>query len=186
LTDSRSAIAYFYCDGNDSRKQDTRYILGNFVRQLLPKWYTLSGQENSMVRQIYEKHKDKGLNSKSVLQDLEDSLKTMASAFSHVYLVIDGVDEIAERDYILSFFNGHRRSDKLHLLVASRPLPDIEKRLCGTLRLDIEANCVLEDIETYIQWRLRNDQKFKRINSSLKETIQDRLIAQCAGMLVSL
>jgi hypothetical protein len=137
------------------------------------------------VRLIYEKHKDRGLKFKLVLQDLEDSLETMASAFSHVYLVIDGVDEIAERQYILSFFNSHRRSDKFHLLVASRPLLDIEKHLCGTLRLNIEANSVLEDIETYIQWRLYNDQKFKRIKSSLKKTIQDRLIAQCAGMLVS-
>jgi hypothetical protein len=97
--------------------KDIRYILGSFVRQLLPKWYALSGQEDSLVRLIYEKHKDRGLKFKLVLQDLEDSLETMASAFSHVYLVIDGVDEIAERQYILSFFNSHRRSDKFQLRV---------------------------------------------------------------------
>lgn len=107
------------------------------------------------------------------------------SAFSRVYLVIDGVDEIAERQHILEFINRHLRSVNFHLLVASRPLHDIEKHLYGTLQLNIEANLILEDIKTYIHWRLYNDQKFKRINASLKTTIQDRLISQCAGMLVS-
>ena len=145
----------------------------------------MSAKGNSGAQQLYEKHKDRGLKSKLLLQDLEDTLEKMMSAFSRVYLVIDGVDEIAERQHILEFINRHLRSVNFHLLVASRPLHDIEKHLYDTLQLNIEANLILEDIKTYIQWRLYNDQKFKRIKASLKTTIQDRLISQCAGMLVS-
>ena len=185
VTDSRSALAYFYCDGNDSRKQDSRYILGSFVRQLLPKSSVLSEEGTGVAQKLHETHKDRGLNHKLLLQDLEHCVQKMMSVFSRVYLVIDGIDEIAERQHILSFINSLQRSVKVHLLVACRPLLDIEKHLCNTLRLNIEANLVLEDIETYIQWRLNNDQKFKRIKPSLKKTIYDRLTAQCMGMLSS-
>lgn len=182
VTDSRSALVYFYCDGNDSQKQDSRYILGSFVRQLLSKSSVLSEERTSVARRLHETHKDRGPNLK-LLQDLEHSVLKMMSGFSRIYLVIDGVDEIVERQHILSFIKSIQRSVNVHLLVVSRPLRDIEKQLSSTLRLNIEANLLLEDIQTYIQWRLNNDQKFKRIKPSLKKTIYDRLTVQCMGML---
>ena len=184
VTDSRSALAYFYCDGNDSRKQDLRYILGSFIRQLLPKWSALSEDGTSVAQRLHETHKDRGINP-NFLRDLEHSVQKMISIFSRVYLVIDGMDEIAERQHILSFVNSLQRSVNVHLLVVSRPLHDIEKQLSSTLRLNIEANLCLKDIQTYIQWRLNHDQKLKRIKPSLKKTIHDRLVAQSMGMLSS-
>jgi len=182
--DGRSALAYFYCDGNDSRKQDLRYILGSFIRQLLPKWSALSENGTNVAQSLHETYKDRGINP-NFLRDLEDGVQKMISIFSRVYLVIDGIDEIAERQHILSFINSLQRSVNVHLLVVSRPLWDIETELRSTLRLNIEANLFVKDIETYIQWRLNDDQQFKRIKPSLKTTIQDRLSAQCMGMLSS-
>jgi len=109
-------------------------------------------------------------------------IESIVKTLSQVYIVIDGIDEIAEREHFLAFVHRVRRLDNLNIIIVSRPLQDIENGLSQVMKLEIETGMINEDIHTYIELRLRDDPKLRSIKSPLKAEIEIKLFSQTDGM----
>jgi hypothetical protein len=186
-TNNTSVLAYFYCDGNTPETQDVRYVLGGLLRQLLPAWEKLQpgtkGTSN-LAEPMYEKYRELK-SAPSLLRELQETLEKVVCAFEQVYILIDGLDEITEREHILALSKRLVAYPfSLNIIVVSRPIKDIESAFSGFDHLEIEQKEVCDDIKTYVQRRLNNDASFKSINSALKGQIQETLIAESAGMFL--
>lgn len=179
-----SSVAYFYCNGNVPEKQDVRFILGSILRQLLPKWVKVDGStESSRIYSLYKKHRTLK-STYSLVRDLEDMVKSAANVFSTVYLLIDGLDEMTEREEIVSVALRLSSSRIFNVLFVSRPVQDLEKRFSNALKLRIGSGQVSGDIKTYVKWRLKTDPKLCSIEPLLKGEIENKLMKQSDGMFV--
>jgi hypothetical protein len=106
----------------------------------------------------------------------------ISAIFSSIYLVIDGIDEITDRQHILAVISRLPSLHKFNLLIMGRLRPDIAKAMVGTLHLEININMIQDDIGTYIKWRMSNDQQLVSITPTLKVYIEKTLFVQSAGM----
>src|SRR5215472_2154835 len=100
----------------------------------------------------------------------------MIAHFDHVYIVLDALDECKseEQTALLDFVETivAQKLGRLHLLITSRRLPNIEEALTplvnGQISLEVAIN---EDIRIYIRDTLKNDRFLKRFKETEKEMI---------------
>jgi hypothetical protein len=109
------------------------------------------------------------------------TLKAIASSYTQVYIILDGLDECLNRDPLLETLST-LETDKLNVLVTSRTEKDIEESFEGKARVGFDQKSVQYDIQTHIGWMLENRKKLKNIKPELKETIRSRLAEKSAGM----
>jgi ankyrin repeat domain-containing protein 50 len=168
--DSSLGLAFFYCDGNYSEKQDRRYILGSIARQLLP-------PASHLFEQL------KALRNRGSLRPdiLVATIERIASSYRHVYIVIDGLDECANRESLLDILST-LEIENVNLFVTSRCEKDIELAFEGKESLEVDQECIQIDIEAHIQWILDNNKKLQRIKPDFKAEIKQQLAKKSAGM----
>src|SRR5947207_592302 len=73
----------------------------------------------------------------TVLQQFARMIERIVKIVSQLYIVIDDIDEIAERERFLAFVHRVRRLDNLNIIIVSRPLQDIENGLSHVMKLEI-------------------------------------------------
>ncbi|TVY35584.1 hypothetical protein LSUB1_G005613 [Lachnellula subtilissima] len=179
------ALAYFYFDFSDSEKQKLSNLLSSLLAQLCSKAACLP-------EQMTEWYKKCGHNQHSAsVKELSDALSMMMSEFDdQVFLVIDALDEFArigERGELLTLLEDiHSWSlPKVHLIVTSRPEPDINAVLMPLSKLEaisIQGSQVQSDISLHIRSQLAEDPKLKKWPSEVKEDIEKALSARAGGM----
>lgn len=107
------------------------------------------------VKNLWDTHGRKG--SEPGFAAISDALQSLLSSISgEIYLVLDALDECPqdgetkERKIVLSLLNDlfKRQSSKIHILVTSRPLNDIEKGLPSFTRIDLQEQ-LAKDVETF-------------------------------------
>jgi hypothetical protein len=176
-------LAYFYCNSNFSQKDSTRDILGSILKQVLPQWSSYTGSPPlGFVLPLYEKYLEFN-DGPELVQAFADILDRVATSLFCIYVVIDGLDEIVDRRQLLSVLKRlSAQSQKLRLLLVSRPEKDIERSFAGKNRLDIYEDCVEADIAAYIHWKMDYDEKLSPIKPSLKQEIKFQLLSQSGGM----
>ena len=177
-------IAYIYCDYKDQLNQTTPRLLSSIARQLFEQRPALLPQ----VKDFRKKHRDS--NTRPTLKDYSELLSSMVRQFSQVYLMVDALDECAEVDgerntkrhlFVNELKQLQSSTDRsLHLLITSRPLPDIEQDLRDALKLEIRASN--DDITAYVKWKISHSRKLTRYtdeDSTLEQEITDSLLEKC-------
>lgn len=183
-------ITYIYCDYKDQLNQTAPRLLSSITRQLLEQRSDLL----PMVKDFQKKYTDS--NPRPTLKDHSELLSSMVQQFSQVYLMVDALDECAKVDDERntnrhSFVNELKQlqssTDRpLHLLITSRPLPEIEQDLEGAAKLEIRASN--DDITAYINWKISDSEMltlYTNEDSTLKKEINDSLLKKCHDMYVS-
>lgn len=103
-----------------------------------------------------------------------------------VYIMIDALDECAQRDVLLTLMKQmvDWKLEKLHILATSRNERDIEDSLQSivTGQFSIQDEIVDADIRVHVRERLQHDSKLKRWPLKVREEIEDRLISGSNGM----
>jgi hypothetical protein len=122
------------------------------------------------------------------VKSLQSTLLSSLDEFGAAYIVIDSLDECAERKDLLKWIKGMTswRNGKLHLLATGRPEEEIAKSLrildpdhvCMTLEL------VTPDIENYIDNIIQVEEGFDRWNDEVKANIKSILLESASGMCV--
>ena len=145
----------------------------------------VGSDEASIVVPLFEKYRDLK-STPSLLKGLQGAIESVTTMFSRMYLVIDGIDEVEDRQDILSFGLQLQSSHKVNVLIVSRPRVDLEKGLSEALRLEIDMDLNHDDVAIYINWRLNNDPTLVSIKPLLKKEIEEKLLIQSGGMYESL
>jgi hypothetical protein len=115
-------------------------------------------------------------------QAFVSALRRIALLFSRIFLVLDGLDEIAQREELLTALNTFSTSANINLLVVSRLERDIENHFHEIPHLAIPEDMVHDDISSYVTYQFEHDSKLRTLKSSLKDDIKYRLLLQSGGM----
>jgi ankyrin repeat domain-containing protein 50 len=178
------ALAYFYFDFNDPEKQKTSNLVSSLLAQLCNKLDDLPEQLKMLYKDCI-----KG-QQRAATDKLNAMLSLVVKDLEDVFIVIDALDEcakIGERGELLTLIKDiHAWSlSKVHLLLTSRPEPDIKAvlmPLVGSQAIPIQGSEVDSDINLHIRSQLLTDPKLKKWPNEVRKEIENALTARASGM----
>ncbi|KAM3087481.1 hypothetical protein ACMFMG_001567 [Clarireedia jacksonii] len=173
----KTAIAYFYFDFNG-------YIT-SMLKSLIAQLSVQSGGLSTPLKDLYNNYGKKASSSptdEALLQAFHDILLS----FHNVYIIFDALDEASRNDELLSFITKVQgwQYQRLHLLVTSRQLPEIEDTLSDivTGKICLQNSEIRHDIEYYVMDILANDKTMSKWPRKLRMEIQNKLVYEGDGM----
>jgi len=183
-----AAIAYFYFDFADLRKQRPSNSVSSLITQLCRRVSKLPED----LRDLY-----KGCNNgnrQPTLRELSALFTTFAKhdIIADIYIVVDALDECPQdenngRKELLELISTMLAlpTSNLHVLVTSRPEIDIKEALEALrpiLSIPLQGAGVDADIRLHIESQLAADVKFKSWSHEIKSEIREVLTAGAKGM----
>lgn len=174
-------VGYFYFDFNETEKRSSKKAIRSLLVQLAHQQGRLQTLE-----QLYQKCEN---GQQQPGEDVIRSLLKDTLVFTgHKYIILDALDECADREDFMTFIgklvDSHMES--LHIMITSRREKDIEDQL-GSLadyKINIQSAVVDEDIRVYVYHRLATDSKMKKWSKDVQTTIIAALMEKADGMYV--
>jgi hypothetical protein len=183
-TDQSSAFAYFFFDGKDGQKGSQ--TVGSLVRSLIRQFSTAYGGVPTVLTKLYHSCHDGG--AQPSVESLQATLLLILEAFNDVYIVLDALDECAEREDVLKWIIKTTcwRQDKLHLLATSRPEEEIARhlQLLDPNHVNINQDLVSRDIERYIDSILYDKDSIVQWGDEINVNIKNTVLKSAEGMYV--
>ncbi|KAL9134056.1 MAG: hypothetical protein Q9175_004768 [Cornicularia normoerica] len=177
-----SAVLYFYFDFNDAEKQRHEKMIRSLICQL-SMYCAVSVLQNLHSSCLSGRRQP-------TWEVLLNTLRQMTASLEDIYIILDALDECAERDELLTDLEEivSWEDANLHVLTTSRRKKDIEEAL--TLlsdernRIGIQSALVNADIRTYTHDRLQIDRKLRRWlkRPEVQLEIEDTLMKKADGM----
>ena len=175
------ACAYFFFDGRDG--QTGLRTVESLIRSLIGQISTSYKGLPATLTKLYHSCLDG--DSQPSVKSLQDALFLILEAFSDVYIILDALDECAEREDLLKWITEmiSWRKGKLHLLATTRPEDDISKhlRFLDPNHVCVKSDLVACDVARYIDHVLETE---KLWTNEVKATIKSTLLENTKGMYV--
>jgi hypothetical protein len=181
-TNESSAFAYFFFDGKDGQKGSQ--TVESLIRSLITQFSTPYGGVPAVLTKLY--HSCHSGRAQPSVESLQATLLLILDAFNDAYIVLDALDECAERKAVLKWIKQITswRKSKLHLLATSRPEEYIAKnlRLLDPDHVNIKQELVSRDIKSYIDRILYGEDSFKKWDDKIKANIKNTVLKSAGGM----
>ncbi|KAF7970452.1 hypothetical protein HWV62_23897 [Athelia sp. TMB] len=172
--------AYFFFDGTSAQSKLAKHesLVRSIIMQLSDQ---VDGIPPALVNLYHGEHNGR---SQPLLASLENTLLQILQLFRAAYIVIDALDECDDRPKLLRWINSvtSQSSGLLHLMVTSRPEPDIKDRLRPHRNLrevDVADRRGSDDICRYIDASLS---EVKAWTESQKELVRIALVNGAHGV----
>ena len=177
---------YFYFDFNDARKQDPELMLRSLLSQLLQASSKVPDSIKALCSACGDGQQQPPLHS--LLQVTSEMMQN----FTHVYIVLDALDECTKRQDLMDMLEiaATWQHTNMRLLVTSRKERDIESSLQSYISIEdsisLQNDIVDEDIHRYILQRLSGDKALAKWNkdAALRQEIEATLMQGARGMYV--
>ncbi|KAF7978585.1 hypothetical protein HWV62_45298 [Athelia sp. TMB] len=172
--------AYFFFDGTSAQSKLANHE--SMVRSIIMQLADLVDGIPPELVALYEgEHSGR---SQPLLASLENTLLRIVQSLSAVYIVIDALDECDDRPKLLRWIDTvtSQTSSLLHLMVTSRPEPDIKDRLrplCNMCEVDVADRRGSHDIRRYIDAILSEVHAW---TESQKELVRTALVNGARGV----
>ena len=184
--DISTVAAYFYFDFNDTQKQDPELMLRSLLCQLLRRSPTIAKGVDALFSSC-----DNGQRQPS-LHALLEVIPQVMHQFTHVYIVLDALDECTQRSDLMDMLAtvAEWQLDNIHLLMTSRKERDIESCLESYVdeeqTICLQRDVVDKDIQRYVQQRLTDDKTLTKWNkdAAVRQEIEAALMHGACGMYV--
>jgi hypothetical protein len=184
--DTCMVTAYFYFDFNDIQKQDPVLMLRSLLCQLLQRSVVLPKDIDALFSSC-----DDGQRQPS-LPALLEVIRQAIQGFACVYVVLDALDECTQRLELMDVLKTvvGWQLDNLHLLITGRKERHIESSLENYIKeedtLCLQRDVVDQDVQRYVQQRLRNDKGLAKWNkdAAVREEIEAAIMSGARGMCV--
>jgi recombinational DNA repair protein (RecF pathway) len=183
---TRRVTVYFYFDFKDVQKQDPELMLRSLLSQLL--------QHAGMIPQDLEALFSANSDGQQppLLHALLEIVPQLMRQFTHVYIVLDALDECTQRPELMDMLEtvAGWRLEIVHLLMTSRKERDIEMSLKSYIGKDdtvcLQRDVVDEDISRYVRQRLQDDNGLVKWNKNadIRQEIETALTQGAHGMYV--
>ncbi|RII22710.1 hypothetical protein CUC08_Gglean013428 [Alternaria sp. MG1] len=182
--DTNIVTAYFYFDFNDIQKQDPELMLRSLLCQLVQRSVVIPKGVDALFSSC--ENGQRKPSSHALLQVIKEA----AQEFTHVYVVLDALDECAQRLELMDMLEAvaEWQLDNLHLLMTSRKERDIERSLEEYIREEdavcLQRDVVDQDIQRYVQQRLCVDKGLAKWNNNavVRQEIEAALMGGARGM----
>ena len=181
------ALAYFYCDRNESARQDPELILSSFTRQLS---LSRNGDaiQHSLVQLYYQKRKTGFASGKLKIEESRDILLQLVRTYPQTTLVLDALDECHKetRTQLVDILDTlvTQSPKPVKIFISSRPDQDIKHRFWRGPNVHIKATDNRDDIAKFVNDKLNNSPEYwqNSINRDLKREICETLVDKSEGM----
>ncbi|KAF7972864.1 hypothetical protein HWV62_16906 [Athelia sp. TMB] len=176
--------AYFFFDG--TRAQPEALTYDTLIRSIITQLSDRSGDKiPDALADMYDAC-DAG-HRQPLETQLENTLARILETFDSTYIVIDSLDECMEKADVLQWIRAltSESSGKLHLMLTSRPEPEIERGLASLSNLQkvlVRDPSTRDDIVIYLTARLQSAEMDKW-DESEKNMIQTAFVDGSDGML---
>jgi hypothetical protein len=180
-----SATAYFFFDGRDSQKDFQLHH--KLIRSLI--WQFSLKCEGTVPKVLVDLYTRCGNgHQEPTLGDLQNTLERILHGFSLTFIILDALDECAEREKILNwiptFILQKDINLGLHLIVTSRPEQEIKEKFKSYHYLDLVEESENHDLVTYVDYQLQNDSDLQKWDCETQEQMKLKLMEQADGMYV--
>jgi hypothetical protein len=169
-TSSDVLAIHFFCDFSAQNEHTTVNILRSLVRQIIERGgENILGKLKALVDQT------------NTPQNAADITKMIATAglSQPIYLVLDAVDEMKDSTTLLNCCLDLAQSG-IQVLVTSRKLPHIEKKMSAASQLEISGSA--DDMKLYIRKRLQESDFEDEIAQD--DAIIERMVSKSGGLYV--
>ncbi|KAJ7587260.1 hypothetical protein C8J56DRAFT_861563, partial [Mycena floridula] len=179
------AILYIYCNYTQQSDQTPTQLLGSLLKQLVQHRPSISNHLLTLHTTCSSQQ------AFPTVPELITALKTEASLYSHIHIIVDALDECSESNQARKlFFPSHFQGlwslpDHVHFLITSRDILSLSQEFDSIQRMPIQAHD--EDLETYIRDRITTDIKLKRLvkeDLTLVAEIIEQVILKATGMFL--
>jgi hypothetical protein len=164
------------------RKQHPESLIRSLITQLSAQ----SAETPEALQTLYSCYQDG--QQQLYYDNLVETLQSMLRGFPEIYIILDALDECADREQLLGLIQkvNEWKMGKIHILVTSWKEKDIEEALMPLItdQICIEGTQVNSDIQLYIHERLQNDPKLKlkKWSEKVREEIEKTLMSGAHGM----
>jgi Cdc6-like AAA superfamily ATPase len=186
--DPGRVTAYFFFDFNNAQKQDPEMMVRSLLCQLSQQSIKIPASLDTLFSSCENGQRQPSTDA------LMNALKLMTQEFPQIYIVLDALDECAQRVELMEMFGtimGWKLTN-LHLVVTSRREHDIESSLEEFLddqnRICLQSAVVDKDIQRYVRQRLSTDKRLRKWEKDASTTrqIETVLMSGAKGMYVCL
>ncbi|KAJ7872181.1 ankyrin repeat-containing domain protein [Mycena olivaceomarginata] len=173
---SGTAVAYFYFDFRDNKRQLVEIMLRTIILQLSAQ----SLHPYAVLHQQYESSKGQTLPTYPHLLEVLDKL---LSEFGRTYIVLDALDECTEDDILVQFISRLRQwtTTPLHLLVTSQPRQFYTNALASVTKVTLELESTERDIKLFVSHELRSQRYLEHVSQRAEE-ITPKVVKKSNGM----
>ena len=120
------------------------------------------------------------------LDGLQNTLQKILDGFSSTFIILDAIDECAEREKILRWIQIFILEKDiifgLHLVVTGRPEQEIEEKFKSYHYLDLVEESKNHDLRAYLNYQLQNDSNLQKWSFDIQQQIKSTLIRKADGM----
>ncbi|KFY28116.1 hypothetical protein V493_03088 [Pseudogymnoascus sp. VKM F-4281 (FW-2241)] len=182
--DPGKVVAYFYFDFTNEDKQKPELMVRSLISQLSEKCIKMP----LALKELYVSL-DEG-NRQPSLDALMDVLQHMLQEFPQSYLILDALDECADRDELMEILEqiAGWQVEETRILLTSRKERDIESSLDKIVNREyiicLQEKVVDEDIRIYVHQRLSDDKKLQKWqdDAEIRQKIETALVEGSRGM----
>ncbi|KFZ04968.1 hypothetical protein V501_08817 [Pseudogymnoascus sp. VKM F-4519 (FW-2642)] len=172
-------LAFAYCNYKEHDIQTLSNLIGSLVQQLVQCYGAIPDE----VRVLYTQYNPRNIRPSE--DELSRALLSLISKFSHVYIVVDALDECNPKTRGKFIEKLHQLPTNLRLLCSSRHLGDIQEAFADASHLEIRASDA--DVALYVQAQILQVPKlvkFCKKARDLQDTIVEKLVMKAKGMFL--
>ena len=169
------AVAFFFFDSNQGRKQSVTNMLLSLLAQLL------SGDTLDVIKHHHDTLLGVGgaISKTTCFKQLQQvvSSKSITKA---VYILVDAIDE--SDDMASAFSQLSKLQNARVMMTCQDPAGDELSVGLTTMSVDLTPGIANADIRSYVLTCLAEDTRLKRFLNTEKRIILDQLLGACDGM----
>ncbi len=176
-----AAVVYIYNSYKEHDEQLATNLIGSLLQQVVRKKSVISDGILTMYRQHSARR------TRPSLSDLSSSLRLESKDFTHVFILVDALDECAEangvRESLLTELHFQLVEPNTHLMITSRFIAGLEYDSNEVMFLEIRASD--DDIERYLHYRISKERRLARHvenDENLHDAIIKTIVNNAKGM----
>jgi NACHT domain len=171
-------VAYLFCSYKAQTDQNASSLFAALLKQLVQSRPDIAVP----VTQNYEHHIKQ--RSRPSLDEILRVLQSICLNYTTVYIVVDALDECADRDgtrgQLIDKLRELQAKTDVRLLFTSRSIPEITQKFQSNLVLEVRAS--EEDVRRFVAGQMPRLPNCIRRDDELKQAVQNKIVEAVDGM----
>lgn len=186
MESQKDGLAYFFCNHDESDRNETLSVLQSLVRQLAaPK------SNGKAVRKSLQEARTRAIKAGSHLglSECRKQLQESLNLYSTTAIIIDALDEVLDDELLvlieeLGCLMSQNRDTRVKLFISSRPEEEIQMAYNSVPTIMIQASENRTDIEHFVEKKLDDIEKTKPKSpvNQMRWKITKSILANCGNM----